>query len=155
MALDKNLLKNKIKNKISELKNDFIKNLDGSFSSQNTNTQTLYQALLNIKERGSQYAKMDTVSEIEFRQIISNEYANAIAHQIIDLLANKISEIISDEIDNYIRKMEIIIPPGQKVSVTLFTKDLIKTDEIEVSSLKKEIILSGQTTENSPKAIII
>jgi len=117
MALVKESLAEGIKIGIKKLESDFIKELDGGpLSSQSNNAKDIFDAMGKIKSKCESLGKEGAYDENKIKEITSNEWANAIAKQVISLLSDKISKIVADEIDKYIRLESVIIPPGQLVN---------------------------------------
>lgn len=116
MPLIKAVLENSIKTRIKALEPNFIKKLDGGpLSIQIANANNIYDALGKIKTKCQYLGQAGAYNETVVKQITSNEWANAIAKQVIALLADEVSKIVADEVDKYIKSATIIVPPGQIV----------------------------------------
>jgi hypothetical protein len=114
MPLIKTVLETGIKSRIKLLEPNFIKNLDGGpLAIQIANAETIYGALGNINTKCKALSASGGWNEMIVKQITANEWANAIAKQVIDLLADEVSKIVADEVDKYIKSATIIVPPGQ------------------------------------------
>lgn len=137
MPLIKTVLETSIKTRIKALEPKFIKNLDGGpLSIQIANAENIYDALGNIRNKCQALSAVGAYSEQIVKQVSANEWANAIAKQVIDLLADDISKIIAEEVDRYIKTATVIVPPGQVVATSGGTSQV------------------GATTAPSPPAVI-
>lgn len=116
MPLNKTALQSNIKTSIIKLKPTLISKLDGGpLSSQLTGSNSLYVAMGNIKVKCASLTGEGKFDENTIKKISSNEWANAIGSQVIDLLAEELSKIIAEEIDKYVKQITVIIPSGQAV----------------------------------------
>lgn len=114
MPLNKTALQGSIKASIIKLKPTLISKLDGSpLSSQLTGSSSLYSAMGNIEKKCKSLNGEGKFNNDTVKQISSNEWANAIGSQVIDLLAEELSKIIAEEVDKYIKQITVIIPAGQ------------------------------------------
>jgi len=137
MPLIKTVLETGIKSRIKLLEPEFIKKLDGGpLAIQIANAENIYDALGKIKTKCQAFGVAGGYNEAVIKQITSNEWANAIAKQVIDLLADEVSKIVADEVDKYIKTATVIIPTGQVVATSGGTSQV------------------GVTTTPSPPALI-
>lgn len=137
MPLVKATLEAGIKSRIKLLEPNFIKKLDGGpLQIQVANATSIYDALGKIKTKCQVFGAANGYNEMIIKQITSNEWANAIAKQVIDLLADEVSKIVAEEVDKYIKTATVIVPPGQVVATSGGTSQV------------------GATTAPSPPAVI-
>lgn len=116
MPLVKTVLETGIKTRIKALEPNFIKKLDGGpLSIQIANATTIYDAIDKIKNKCQALGQLGAYDERVIQQVTSNEWANAIAKQVIALLADEVSKIVADEVDKFVKSATIIVPPGQAV----------------------------------------
>lgn len=120
MPLVKTILETGIKTKIKALEKDFIKKLDGgTLDSQSANAETISEALVNISSKSQALSSIGASFDINLIQSLSsNEWANAIAKQVITLLADEVSKIVADEVDKYIKTATIIDAEGRPCIIT-------------------------------------
>lgn len=116
MPLVKSALEAGIKSRIKLLEPNFIKKLDGGpLQIQIANATSIYDALGKIKSKCQYLSQSGSFTEEIVKQISANEWANAIAKQVIALMADEVSKIVADEVDKFIKSATIIVPAGQAV----------------------------------------